>query len=643
MKRFVKVTVMSAALTVLLAGRLCSQESNMSDTVRIDEVLVTTKKADAETGYRKTEIDSKELIIDPGGSLAGLLKDYTSLVIKDYGQGGLATSAFRGMGPNHTSVLWEGIRINPVMTGQVDFSLIPSSMYTKVTVYHGGFPGDIPDGGPGGTIALSSSPDWKDGTDTYLDLMGGSFGLFSGSAGVVTGNSGFQYSGKFSGGYSKNNFTYFDDNVSSPGKLLTRNNADLNSRNTLQTIDIRSGNSIISGKLWYSYSYRDLPGPTNFPSGGDEKQYDESIRTMVSVKNYSLPVSLEFRGAWMTDWLRYIYTTWGTDSKNKSDRLALSMLAKRNFNEKYTLKFSVSDTYDMVRSVNYDDLKRRNSVDMAMVAEGQLADRFSLLLMMKEQVVEREFNNPEPSVGFDFRLTNSRNWFLKGNLGKSLVIPGMNDLYWNPGGDPGLRNEKGLNGELSLVLDERGNRSSGVLAEGTFSLSRTSDMIKWVPGPEFTWIPTNIASVQSKGFEMKINGYYSFSKNRIEVTGLYAYTDARGAGNEGAEPGSEGKQLIYVPLNSGSVRLSYEHDNFLLNLFTSYSGLRYVTSDNSSSLPGYVTTDISVAYKMKTGICEFDVIFGVDNLFNVSYQNIQYYPMPGRLFNAGLRSRILNR
>jgi iron complex outermembrane receptor protein len=99
---------------------------------------------------------------------------------------------------------------------------------------------------------------------------------------------------------------------------------------------------------------------------------------------------------------------------------------------------------------------------------------------------------------------------------------------------------------------------------------------------------------------------------------------------------SRQKQLIYVPEHqlNGSVRTVLR--NFSAGLTGSYTGKRYTTADNSSSLPGYTLVNFNAGYSFRTGRNIFDIAFRADNLLNKQYEVIAWYPMPGRSFLLSL-------
>jgi outer membrane cobalamin receptor len=69
---------------------------------------------------------------------------------------------------------------------------------------------------------------------------------------------------------------------------------------------------------------------------------------------------------------------------------------------------------------------------------------------------------------------------------------------------------------------------------------------------------------------------------------------------------------------------------------TSYTGKRFVAADNSQYLPDYSISDLNVGLRLNTGHSSYEIGFIIENLFDAGYQNIAYYPMPGRSYLASV-------
>lgn len=100
---------------------------------------------------------------------------------------------------------------------------------------------------------------------------------------------------------------------------------------------------------------------------------------------------------------------------------------------------------------------------------------------------------------------------------------------------------------------------------------------------------------------------------------------------------SYNKQMLYIPQEyfKASVMFNYltssEIIKFVsLNAFYSYSGRRYMNSENTIFVPNYGLADANLSFGLNIFKAEADLKLAVDNIFNEDYQVIAGYPMPLR-------------
>ena len=88
---------------------------------------------------------------------------------------------------------------------------------------------------------------------------------------------------------------------------------------------------------------------------------------------------------------------------------------------------------------------------------------------------------------------------LSGSISRNYRYPTLNDRYWVPGGNPGLRPEQSLSGEFS-ILRWLPWTENGILE---YSLggywNEVDDWILWLPGNGNIWSPENVQHVQARG------------------------------------------------------------------------------------------------------------------------------------------------
>ena len=126
---------------------------NPSLVLPIRAVGVTGVKPMKEIGVQKTQLDTLVLHENIALSMADVLTFNSSIFIKQYGRATLSTVAFRGTGPSHTQVVWNGMRINSPMLGMTDFSMIPSYFVDDAQLLHGTSSVNVTGGGLGGAVA----------------------------------------------------------------------------------------------------------------------------------------------------------------------------------------------------------------------------------------------------------------------------------------------------------------------------------------------------------------------------------------------------------------------------------------------------------------------------------------------------------
>jgi iron complex outermembrane receptor protein len=176
--------------------------------------------------------------------------------------------------------------------------------------------------------------------------------------------------------------------------------------------------------------------------------------------------------------------------------------------------------------------------------------------------------------------------------------------------------------------------SSAVLLEFSASTyyNAINDMIQWQPGSYAYWTAANLRKVNTRGLESSASAAYSVNKTSARIDVNYTFTKASTAASEISNDESIGKQLIYVPYNQGNIIIKLQQSDFSAMWITDFNGIRYTTSDNSSSLPAYSLSSLSCGYIFRRKSSLFNVNISAENIFNESYQTIAYFPQPGRSY-----------
>jgi len=637
---------------------------------RIEGVSVAAERifVKEQAGMKETHVDSTVLQNNAALSLSDLLSENTTVFIKNHGRGALATASFRGTAASHTQVNWNGISINSPMAGMVDFSLIPVYLIDELNLKHG--PASLADGvgGIGGSINLQNRAGWND-KRTFSYMQGiGSYQTYDEFAELALGNKKIRSKTRVYHNQSKNDYTFVNRGIGNidPGTgvishpLDTNDHASYTRYGLLQELYYRPGQEhVISMKYWGQYADRTIPRPTSYEGPDNSNlnsQQDTDHRVVADWKYYS-PI-----GKWM---LRSGYSGKQLDynqmnrvpglglvpaifSESRQNSLFSTLSYGGNSGEDFSYEGSLDvnmhkvNSADSVSNLGYEG--RRSELSLMFALHKSFSDRLNLNLMLRQQWVDGKRAPFIPFLGMEIRLLEGVDLLWKGNVARNYHQPSLNDLYWQPGGNPELNPERGFTLETGLEYQEH---HWGHLVKTELTLYRTDiqDWILWIPSYRGFWEPRNISRVLSKGVEFNVQVQGKLSDFGYKLAANYGYTSSVNYGDPAIwGDKSYGKQLVYIPLHSGNMMMYLHWRNLFLSYqFNAYSE-RFTTSSNDVSrrdwLYPYFMNDVSAGGSFHLKQVNFSLELKVYNLFNEVYHSILYRPMPGRNFQLVIRIQI---
>ncbi len=605
-----------------------------NDTIKIEEVVIRRSKSGSIPGYRTQKLDSATLNDYSQLSLAEVLPGCLNIPVKSYGMGGTTTASFRGTDASHTVVAWNGVNLGNPMLGISDLSLIATGMTDNVVVYYGGASMFMSNGGTGGMINLITNPVWEHSTLASLNTGSGSFGSYSALLKLRTGNRKIQSISKIIFQTAENDFRYLNVYNSIVPEWQTRKHSQINQKGFMQELYLRNNNSVASARVWYQVANRNLPvSMLNQQYGSNEHQYDESLRALFDYKISRNNTTSYVAASMVINKLKYTNQIASIDSRNLSQTYSFKGSAERYLGQGATLKMTVEDSYDVINTTNYNHTASRNTATLSSLVTGTFAGRINGSLLLREIISGKSILVPDFSLGVQFRLSDENEYFLRANLSRSSRLPGMNDLYWLPGGNPGLKNEYAYIYELSYSMDKHLSSRLRMQYDLTVFQNNIKNMIQWHPGDYSFWIADNIRSVRSYGIESVISAVYTGENITAKVKTAYSFTRASNRRNIYNNEAITDKQLIYIPVNKANTTFTLIHRSLYSTWTADFTGKRFITVDNSRYLSSYFINDVSVGIKLKIKSVVLDTGFAVKNLFNVNYQTIAYYPLPGRYYN----------
>ena len=626
------------AVCIVCACHAFAQKLNPDSVYKLPEVNIPENRLnDFGMGLSISKIDRKKIDASHLLNLSEVISENSSIFLKTYGQGSLATIAIRGTGPAHTGLFWNGININPPNLGLSDFALIPAALINTAEIQLGSSASLYGSGVIGGAVHLNSKPEFKRVTDISVTGMAGSFGLYEGSGYGIFSNA--KWYSRVAAYYRQceNNFPFINKGKSgSPEEKLV--SADYFSYGgTAEVHRLFKNNFIVSLHLWHTYTHRNLP-PAMTSSDNGEQQSDSSFRFLLEAKKMFAKSTLKTKVAWLNEHQRYDNETISLHEKlNTQGVISEAEYATQLFG-KAKLNIGINYTFYSADVKEYQKNQTRNQGAAFLSFLYPFTKiNWKATINLRQELVEGYAIPFTPSLGMEGKVWKFIS--ARANISRSYRVPTMNERFWQPGGNPDLKPESGWNAEAGLFSSSADGTK---LFTPSFSVTGFSSLINnwimWQPlsaSPNI-WTPVNLQKVWARGLEANVG--LTYKKNTIEsgINAFYSYTLSTIVETAVSLENSVGKQLIYVPQHNVNAVFSFRWKSISFSYRQAYTGERFTTSDNNQSLPGYTIGNIVLNYDLKLNKMGIGFGFRINNIWNTSYQTLAYRPMPGRNFSVSL-------
>ena len=637
--------------------------------VTIREVPVWGQRPMKGIGVQQTRLDSAILKENIALSIADVLAFNSPIFVKQYGRATLSTVSFRGTGPSHTQVTWNGMRINNPMLGMTDFSMIPSYFIDDASLLHGTSSVNETGGGLGGLVRLSTTPAAADGFGLQYVQGIGMYRTFDEFLRLTWGNEHWQVSTRAVYQSSANDFKYrnrdkkeniYDEDKNIIGSYYPteRNKSGaFDDVHVLQEVYYNTGRGDRFGlNAWYINSNRELPVTTT--DYADDRQFENrqrehTLRSIVSWDHYRSTWKTAVKAGYIHTWMAYDYRrdpgsgtmTSMTRARNKVNTLYGQVEGEYTPNDRWFFTAGVSAHQHFVESIDkhiilqqggrgivgYD--KGRIELSASASAKWRPTERLGMSVVLREELYGTEWATI-PALFADYLLSKRGNIVAKASVSRNYRFPTLNDLYFLPGGNPDLRSESGFSYEAGL--------SFAVGKEGAYTLSGSAswydlhidDWILWLSTTKGFFSPRNVKEVHAYGVEMQADLDVVLARElKLGLAGTFTWAPSINEG-EPISPADQsvGKQLPYEPEFSATAtgRLTWRSWG-LLYQFCYYSE-RYTMSSNDISLSGRLTPYLMSNLSLEKGFAftwaDLSLKGTVNNLFNEEYLSVLSRPMP---------------
>jgi iron complex outermembrane receptor protein len=663
MRKYHKILFLYLVIQVFAAD-LNSQK--LSDTLHLEEINVSSMRPLHESSLTLTRLDSLVMQNKACNSLSELLSEHTGIFIKSYGRGAMASASFRGTDPSHTKVLWNGIELNSPMLGMVDFSIIPVFLIDNVELLHGTSSMDETTGAFGGLINLSTKPDWNNLFSGSYMQGAGSFGTHDEHLRINAGNNTFQSQTRIFYAHSENDFSFENHDIIDSVDLETGKRYYPVMKNTdawftyygiLQEIHYRPRkNDFLSMSFWGQESSRSIPLLSTSESGPNNninRQGDNSIRSQFSYNHYGKRTNFKvFSG------LNYMDLNYSLKNRLPDESYLLAINSKSRTSSLYNkfdfqylvatgLRFELAagsdlhqvESLEKIKLSGYTESRVHSHVSGAVFKKWN--NRLTSNIRVGGELIGKDKLFAVYHAGTEFHILPDDKLYLRLILASNAKYPSLNDLYYQPGGNPDLKAERSNDQELGIHYNFEGeglNFSQDV----SFYMSQVKDWIMWYYSVR-GFSPQNIDNVDIKGIETNSSLTFIAGKTTYKLNSAYTLTQSQDMGAKLNDfDFSYGKQLPYIPVHSANVMFYAMRNNWSFTYIWNFFSKRYTTTSNldpsrSDCLYPYFMSQAGLGKQLNIGGIKLNLDLKVHNLFNEEYRSVLQRAMPGRNYSLQLK------
>ena len=600
-------------LVYILLGCVYGYAQKPLDSIqRLDEVVLSDVKLKRFANGYKLIVLNDSVLKKNTTSLTDVLRFNSSIYFKENGYGMVSSPSFRGTNASQTGVIWNGININSILNGQVDFNIISSVNYDNVTIRNSGGSVQYGSGAIGGTVHLSNELDFSEHTDHTLRVGYGSFNTFNTNYNFSFGKE--KWSGNFGVAYvdSENDYEFIGLDRRNENGQFNNLDINLNLGYTLSDKDVL--------KLYHQNFRSDRNLSATIVAPSNSRYESEDYRTMIDWVHSEKSYKSVLKAAHLSEQFKYFENK---DLDIFSKGQATTWYLKHNYERKLTNSITttvLTDYTTITAEGNSFDNPKRDAFSTTVIFSHQPNNKLAYNLNLRKDFIS-DFESPFVFSG-DLSYELTKNYTVKLNASKNFRVPTFNDLYWTPGGN------LDLNPEESYQID-LGHSFTTKLVEfdiNTFYIE-TSDLIQWRPDSSLGyWLPINIASTKHYGLEADLRFKKEFNNHKLLLVGSYSYTETEDV--ERQEP------LIYVPIHKANLSASYNYKSFSAIYQHLFNGEVNIIGN---TLKEFQVANIGLSYNFKSNSkLDYTVDLNINNIYNTYYENVALRPMPNRNLNMRL-------
>lgn len=496
-------------ISSLLAGFAVAQEDTLRTHVRLPDAEVAAEAVHPDP-FLKEEPDSLLMQFLPPSSVGEILSLGSTMNLRTYGPAGTTVTANgRGLSADHVNVLWNGVPLQSPSLGMADIGALPAQLFSEVSILSGGRTGFVNAGGAAGGIWLDSRDNserqsLRIGYDDLLNLS------LNGKASIHLGEN-WNSTTIVQTDRFRNEFVYNDPLlVGRPEFNQGHNNF---SRHSLmqQFTGTPVAGLTADAAVWLQQSNLRIPEMLGSLGQSFATQRDSALRINAGLKYTKGGSSFSIRAAFFEEGQHF------RDRMSADAPLSIDSRI-RTSRHYYRLGYAYKQQRLHIR-LGYD--LNRELARISAYAQGRRS---------------RVLHGPQASFIFHagrYRFDASGRYDFGVNEAMPVVnvrmerrgrilrffaafkntfrYPDLNELYWQPGGNPNLQPERGRAAEVGVQANEWHGFSGQVLIYG----QQMRRLILWEPGSS-GWTAQNLSDVEAAGVEGLMKHRWEFRQHRIE-------------------------------------------------------------------------------------------------------------------------------
>lgn len=556
------------------------------------------------------------------------------------GAAGAASSLrYHGLSSDHAVLTWHGLPINSVTLGTCDMSLMPLFFFDQVRLYETPSLSEGMQCGMGLTIDLRNEA-LEEGSSARIisgynsmrnRLIGAEAKVSQALRGGVLSTQVRAFQQEM-----QNRYSYVDRyQIDKP--VMWQKHQQGSFAGSHLDLEYKRGNRLLAARSWWQSKSMELPTVMGTNVQGTASQADDNLRTMLEYRWWSAKLSADAQLAYTQEKLHYLDEPYAIDSRIGSQMVWARGSLQWRVTPSWMLKSTVSEALVHVANTNYTD--------------GQIRKTWAQYALQSHYFKKR--HELDVNGSFDRRF-GSEGWSAQGNYGYKLDrkawamapqfnlarrfrLPDMNELFWMPGGNPLLRPELGYHGRAGiLLLLGRETRTVWRIEPAVYA-SRVSDWIQWVPAEGSVWTPVNYRKVQTQGVEL-----HAVCEHRTDYDRTKWKLETRWNMNDvfwlDSTSAHTQRRMIYTPRFTGYQGVTVEHGVHAITLGYRCVSERFTDEMNTPhrALAAYGLCNVWYSASLKIHGAQVQLSCGVDNVFDVAYETLRLYAMPGRVLRAGL-------